>query len=61
MIRLILDNCLSQIFDIISLRQAKIELRELIFYDDNVRAHQAWITIEFFTKNRTPMLRIHLI
>jgi [histone H3]-lysine36 N-dimethyltransferase SETMAR len=46
------NNCLFQVFDVVSQRREKTELRGLILHDENARPHRAWITNEFLAKNR---------
>ena len=46
------NNCLSQVFDVVSRRRDKTGLRGLILHDDNARPHRAWTTNEFLAQNR---------
>ncbi|CAF4708260.1 unnamed protein product, partial [Rotaria sp. Silwood2] len=45
------NTCLPQVFKAVSERREERGLRGLIFHDDNVRPHRAWITNEFLLEN----------
>ncbi|CAF4076146.1 unnamed protein product [Rotaria sp. Silwood2] len=45
------NTCLPQVFKAVSERREARGLRGLIFHDDNVRPHRAWITNEFLLEN----------
>jgi [histone H3]-lysine36 N-dimethyltransferase SETMAR len=51
------NNCLSQVFDVVSQRRDKTGLRGLILRDDNARPHRAWTTNEFLAQNRVESYR----
>ena len=46
------NNCLSQVFDVVPQRRDKTGLRGLILHDDNAQPHRASTTNEFLVQNR---------